>query len=383
MIKEQAMNRREALLTLYREKRNLGYVPVSTYGVDRFSHPWMADDPSYADVLAYTDQYDHIQVLYLSYYASFGLTDILTVEDPDRVVTETPRQGDTVITRHTLHTPTGDLSAEYKDIDGNMSTWRETHLVKTDEDIDRLLSMPFKAALPDLNDYQQLKARLGDRGIIQVQVPNPVCLVIENMDYTDFMMRTVTMPKKLDALLEWAQELILTWLRGLIEADIGESFRMFGAEYCQPPQMRLEYYQHAVTSFDKPIVRLIQDAGKFVQYHCHGPIRALVDDFLELGVDAIDPCESPPTVTGDITLAELADRVGNALVLMGNIQLDDIERAGPDKIDRLVAQALEEVGDRAPFLLLPTAPPITTPLPERTAHNLIQFIDSARQYGSG
>lgn len=375
------MNRREALLTLYREKRNPGYVPVSTYGVDRFSHPWMADDPSYAGVLAYTDQYDHIQALYLSYFASFGLTDILTVEDADRVKTEVHHQEDMVITRHTLQTPKGDLSAEYKDIAGNKSTWRETHLIKTDDDIDRLISVSFKPQLPVKEEFEQLKARLGTKGIVQVQVPNPVCLVIENMDYTDFMMRTLTEPEKLDAMLAWAQELIMTWLRGLLEADIGESFRIFGAEYCQPPQMRLSYYQHAVTHYDKPIVRLIQDAGKYVQYHCHGPISVLVDEFLELGVDAIDPCESPPTVTGDITLRELSERVGNEMVLMGNIQLDDIERAEPDHIDRLVAQAVEQVGDRSPFMLLPTAPPITTPLPERTSRNLIRFIDSARAYG--
>ncbi len=375
------MHRREALLTLYREKRTPGYIPFSTYGVDRFSHPWMADDPSYADVLAHTDRYDHIQALYLSYYASFGLTDILVVEDPAQVETETERRGNMVVTRHTLHTPKGGLTAEYKEIDGNKSTWRETPLVKTDEDINRLLSMPFVPARPDRTIYDHLKASLGDRGIVQVQVPNPVCLVIENMDYADFMMRSLTMPDTIEALLEWAQDLIMRWLEGVLESDIGESFRIFGAEYCQPPQMRLSYYQRAVTHFDKPIVRMIQDAGKFVQYHCHGPIRALLDDFLELGVDAIDPCESSQVVTGDITLDEIAERVGNTLVIMGNIQLDDIERAEPEAIHRLIGEAIDAIGDRTPFLLMPTAPPFETPLPPHTARNLIQFIDSARQHG--
>ncbi|MCD4686570.1 MAG: hypothetical protein K8S97_11605 [Anaerolineae bacterium] len=100
-----------------------------------------------------------------------------------------------------------------------------------------------------------------------------------------------------------------------------------------------------------------------------------------MGVDAIDPCESPPHVTGDITLHELAERVGNTLVIMGNVQLDDIERAEPETIDRLVREAVEAVGDLAPFMLLPTAPPIATPLPSRTSRNLVQFIDSARQHG--
>jgi len=126
---------------------------------------------------------------------------------------------------------------------------------------------------------------------------------------------------------------------------------------------------------------MIQAAGKTVQYHCHGPIRALLDDFLDLGVDAIDPCEAPPALTGDITLGEIARRVGHALVIMGNIQLDNIERAEPETIDWLVAQAVEEVGGCAPFMLLPTAAPFVTPLPERTSQNLIQFLISACRYG--
>jgi hypothetical protein len=79
-----------------------------------------------------------------------------------------------------------------------------------------------------------------------------------------------------------------------------------------------------------------------VRYHCHGPIANILDDMLALGVDMTDPCEAPPS--GNITLRQLADRVGRDLVLMGNIQLDDIERAEPDKIDRLVAEAVDAVG---------------------------------------
>lgn len=375
------MNRREALLTLLREKRNPGYIPASTYGVDRYSHPWMAEDPSYQEVLACSDQLDHIQVLYRSYYAAFGLTDILSLDDPERVRVERTRTENVVTSRITLHTPKGDLVAEYKDVDGNKSTWRESPLIRTDDDIDAFMAVPFRPARPDAEAYRELQARLGDRGIVQVQVPDPVCLVVENMDYSEFMIRTRTMPDKIDAMLEWAQQVIMTWLEGLLQAGIGDSFRIFGAEYCQPPQMRLSYYQHAVTGFDRPIVRMIQAAGKTVQYHCHGPIRALLDDFLDLGVDAIDPCEAPPALSGDITLGEIADRVGHALVIMGNIQLDDIERAEPEAIDRLVAQAIEEVDGRAPFMLLPTAAPFVTPLPERTTPNLIQFLDSARRYG--
>jgi hypothetical protein len=121
-------------------------------------------------------------------------------------------------------------------------------------------------------------------------------------------------------------------------------------------------------------------AGGFVRYHCHGPIDGILDDMLALGVDMTDPCEAPPS--GEVTLRQLAERVGRNLVLMGNIQLDDIERAEPDKIDRLVGEAVEAVGGRATFILCPTAFPFSSPLPAVTERYLIQFLTSGEKYGS-
>jgi hypothetical protein len=92
-----------------------------------------------------------------------------------------------------------------------------------------------------------------------------------------------------------------------------------------------------------------------------------------------DPCEAPPS--GDMTLRELAGRVGKNLVLIGNIQLDDIERAPVEKIDRLVAEAVDAVSGRAPFILCTTAFPFSSPLPAETERNLIQFLASAERHG--
>jgi hypothetical protein len=69
------------------------------------------------------------------------------------------------------------------------------------------------------------------------------------------------------------------------------------------------------------------------------------------------------------------------MILMGNIQLDAIERAEPEEIDRQVAEAIEAVGDRAPLILCTTAFPVTSPLPAVTERNLIQFLLSAEKHG--
>jgi hypothetical protein len=145
-------SRRAALLTLLRERR-LEYVPVTTYGVDRFSHEWMARDPSFRRVLEHTDRYDHIFVLHLSYYASFGVTDVLGVWDPTALEQEVHQEGGATHYHLTLHTPRGDLTANYTENEGMRTVWRHDPLMKTEEDLDRFLSSPFVPNPPNIEGF--------------------------------------------------------------------------------------------------------------------------------------------------------------------------------------------------------------------------------------
>lgn len=372
-------SRRTALLTLLQERR-LDYVPATTYGVDRYSHPWMAADPSFARLLDYTDTHEHIFALHLSYYASFGFTDVLGGSTPEAIERHSRRREGATDYEFVLHTPRGDLTARYTEKDGVHTVWRHEPLIKSDSDMDLFLAAPFAPCPPDLAAFEQTRQALGDRGLMEIEMPDPLCLVVENMVYEDFMVRTLQAPAMIDALLDRMAELLYAWLETVLRAGLGPVFRIFGPEYAAPPMMSPRFFKKAVVAYDRPLVELIHRYGGYVRYHCHGPIARIVDDFLALGVDMTDPCEAPPG--GDITLRELADRVGRDLVLMGNIQLDDLERAEPERIDALVAEAVEAVGGRAPFILCPTAFPISSPLPATTERNLIQFLAAAEKYGA-
>jgi hypothetical protein len=371
-------SRRLDLQTLLADRR-LDFIPAITYGVDPYSHPWMAADPSFAHLLAYGDSRQHIFATHLSYYASFGVTDVLGIRDTEAVERNVYRGDGATHTELLLHTPKGDLTAHYTENDGVHTIWRHDLLIKSDDDIDRFLAAPFAPRPPDVAAFEQARTALGDRGLMEIEVPSPLCIVVENMSYEDFMVRTVFLPEKIEALLARAEELVLGWLEGLLRAGFGPVFRIFGPEYVAPPVMSLKHFKKYATGYDRPLVELIHRYGGFVRYHCHGPVRRILDDFLALGVDMTDPCEAPPN--GDITLRELANIVGRELILMGNIQLDDIERAPAEKIDRLVAEAVNAAGGRAPFILCPTASPFSSPLSPVTERNLIQFLDAAEKYG--
>ena len=378
MMSTQHPTRRATLLKLLSERQQ-EIIPATTYGVDRYSHPWMAAAPSFARVLEHTDRYEHIFALYGSYYASFGVSDILGVSDPAAIEQHEHRTEGATHTEYMVHTPKGDLSAHYTENDGVHTVWRHDMLIKTDEDMDRFLAMPWVPSAPDVAAFESTRQALGERGVMEIEVPTPLCLVVENMSYEDFMVRTLFATVKIDALLDLAAELLHTWLESILRAGFGPVFRFFGPEYAAPPMMSMKQFRKLVIQYDRPLVELIHRYGGFVRYHCHGPIRSLLDDFLALGVDMTDPCEAPPS--GDLTLRELADRVGRDMILMGNIQLDDIERAEPEKIDSSVAQAVDEVGDRAPFILCTTAFPFSSSLSTISEQNLIRFLDAAEKYG--
>ena len=378
-VSQPQQSRRSTLLSLLSERRQ-DIIPATTYGVDRYSHPWMAADPSFARLLDYTDNHEHIFALHRSYYASFGATDVLGVSDPAAVEQRSYRTEGAAHTEFVLHTSKGDLTAHYTENDGVHTVWRHDMLIKSDDDIDRFLAAPFAPAAPDVTAFERTRLALGERGVMEIEMPDPLCLVVENMSYEDFMVRTVFMPEKIDALLEQAAGLIYTWLESVLASGFGPVFRIFGPEYAAPPVMSLKHFKKFVTTYDRSLIELIHRHGGYVRYHCHGPIRRILDEFLALGVDLTDPCEGPPS--GDITLRELAERVGRDLILMGNIQLDDIERAEPDKIDALVAEAIEAAGGRAPFILCTTAFPFSSPLPAVTEGNLIRFLEAAEKYGA-
>jgi hypothetical protein len=86
-----------------------------------------------------------------------------------------------------LHTPKSDLTAHYSENDGVHTVWRHDLLIKTDDDIDRFLAAPFAPAAPDVVAFEQTRQALGERGVMEIGMPDSLRLVVENMSCEDFM----------------------------------------------------------------------------------------------------------------------------------------------------------------------------------------------------
>ena len=66
---------------------------------------------------------------------------------------------------------------------------------------------------------------------------------------------------------------------------------------------------------------------------------------------------------------------------MGNIQESLFELGTPDDIRREVMRVLEITKGNGRFVLMPTATPISVPLPKQVEENLFAFIETGLAHG--
>lgn len=64
---------------------------------------------------------------------------------------------------------------------------------------------------------------------------------------------------------------------------------------------------------DSKGLNVIHDAGRLAWVHCHGKMNPVLDRFIEMGVDCLNPVEPPPM--GDILLSDAKRRAGGVHLL--------------------------------------------------------------------
>jgi uroporphyrinogen-III decarboxylase len=94
--------------------------------------------------------------------------------------------------------------------------------------------------------------------------------------------------------------------RAIMETGINAPFQWVGPEVFIPPLMGYSDFEEFVFNIDKPLCDDIHNGGSYVWVHCHGKVARLIDRFIEMGVDILNPLEPPKN--GDIDLKEVVER---------------------------------------------------------------------------
>ena len=279
-----------------------------------------------------------------------------------------------------VHTPKGDLSLVDLTTKGPPleHKWRIEPLIKSTEDAGAILELPDSYDEPDFQALEREVSLTGVRGVPVLTVPSPIVVPSHLMDFSLFLEWTLTEKTLLKEMIQFAFQRIRDRLQLVLETGLITMVRFGGAEQATPPMMSESLFEDLVGEYDLPLYDLVHQHGAFVQLHCHGRVRSILEKVITMGVDAFDPVEPPPQ--GDVDIAEAKRIVDGRMTLVGNIECVDLERKSREEIDDLVRYAVTSVR-RDHFMLYPSSN-LFAPVTDRHRDNLIQYMESGMRYGA-
>lgn len=248
-----------------------------------------------------------------------------------------------------LHTPKGDLRQVRRRTAKTSATVE--FFCKTPQDAEKWLSLPYRPAEPDLTDFHGWRDRIGEEGLVMVGIGDGICLPAELFSPADFSLLWIDTPDLMRRLVRVAADRVNAWVEKLCKAGV-DAFRIVGGEYASV-QLGPQAFQELVVEPDRELCDIMRRYDAISYFHNHGPSTRYYEQFLRIGIDALDPLEAPPW--GDCDLAEAKRHIGWDICMVGN--LDDMEvldKLPWEEIEPIAAERLSAAGPDA-FVLGGTA----------------------------
>ena len=301
-----------------------------------------------------------------------------TSERQERTRSQQAQKGTSAVTLTTLETPKGTLHTRFEKPAGQPG-YHVKPLIADDDDLVKYMSLSNEPATVDLSPAKALYRALGNRGLAYLLYDDPMYAVAHLFDFEDFCLRYATQRSLIVEMIERAFERTRGELAQMLAQAEGYDFLFYtgGPEVATPPMLSPAAFGELVTPYERALVQMIHDAGYLSSIHCHGKVRLVLDQFLEIGCDALEPMEPPPQ--GDIPLEEALDRAADRMCLMGYIQDQDLYTASPAEM-REKARAIRDVVEgRTGYIMTSTATPYMDPPPHQFVDNYVAYIEAAAE----
>lgn len=306
------------------------------------------NDPSYDKLKAYLWEYSDCK-------AGWSIANILTPYP-----TDVERRGYSAEYRQTittLHTPAGDLTEIFFEGVNDKPGFCRKHFISEPKDIETYLSLPLPEVRGDTAGFFEAERNMDDRGIVEILLgSNPGGTAAELMDSENFAMFSITDRELLHVLCEREMKIKKMAIEFLLANRVGPFFSMLGEEYIVPPLHRSKDFYDFNVRYDKEILDLIHNGGGRVHIHCHGPLKTVLNGFIDMGADVVHPIEPPPM--GNITAAEAKNILRGKVCIEGNIQISNMYEATPEQIASETRALIQDAfDDRKGLIVCPTASP--------------------------
>ena len=272
------------------------------------------------------------------------------------------------------HTPMGTLTERHMVSRVKAPGYVMEHAVKEPEDLEKILSIPYKPFPVEAKNYTDMEARVGDKGITLFGLDHAAYYLHRLMGSETLAFFSVDHRNLLDKAVSVFAERLRHHVENAINAGIRGVFSWVGPELFVPPLMGPADFEDFVFKYDKSLCDLIHDAGGHVWVHVHGKVNNFIERFIAMGVDVLNPLEPPKN--GDIFMDELVKKYGNKMGWEGNIEIQDILQADPDKLVRLIRECVEAGAPSGRFILGHSAGYMEYPYPEPGyIRNLLLYLE--------
>lgn len=296
---------------------------------------------------------------------------------PERTETRDTGDPDWVEEITTLATPAGDIASVFLLSRFDRPGYEKKHLIETVEDARRWLSMPPRQR-PPVAHYPALQAQVGERGMILNGLAEPAYTVNAAMGSELWGIWLYEERELLHAMVAKVARETLETVRYCLAQGIGPLFGWVGPELCIPPLASPDDFRELVLRYDRPIVEAVHDAGGLFWVHCHGDMDPVLEDFVALGIDCLNPLEPPPV--GRLTLAEAKARAGGRMTLEGGIEVGDFQLDSAAQIEATTCAVMAMGKPDGRFILCPSSDHSHWPdMSDAIARNYRRFVETAMQ----
>lgn len=276
----------------------------------------------------------------------------------------------------TLHTPEGDLRSVYTFSTINQPGYITECFVKEPDDLKKILSLKYEEIPFDIGHYLLDDRAVGDRGIALYCMGEPLWTLQElcGSELLALMSTDENSRELIKEVLDIFARRIKKLVQHVFEAGIKPVFSWCGPELCIPPLMSYDDFEDFVLKVDKPLCDYIHENGGYTWVHSHGKMRNMIERFIRMGVDVLNPIEPPPM--GDITLEEAADIFKNRIGLEGNVELGELMISEPEELRIRIKEAVDGGTKSGRFILCQSAGYMENVLPsERFISNMLMYLE--------
>ena len=228
----------------------------------------------------------------------------------------------------------------------------EKRFIASPDDLRRLAETPRPPLTWDKGAWSARVREAGESALPLVSVMHPLGGLVRSATMEAMYAWFYEERALVHRFLEAANRQVAETVAGMVADGIGPCFSVCAHEMLLPPWMGHKLFDEFVFPYDKAVNDIIRRSGGKLRAHIHGNCMDFLEKLWEMGIDAVEPLESPPV--GDVNLAEAKRRIGGRMMLSGNVPSPLFITLTPREVRRMVKDAIRVAAPGGGFSLRTT-----------------------------